>query len=134
MVPFNKRADANPVLTPRAEAEFFCPVRKAVVKWEEKDVFNPAAVVRGGKVYLLYRAEDKVGKFAGTSRIGCAPPPPTALMRTASPGVTTASRSRRRIACRTPSSTPPTTSCGATSGRGGARTRASSRTRTAVTG
>jgi predicted GH43/DUF377 family glycosyl hydrolase len=42
------------------------------VKWEEKDVFNPAAVVRGGKVYLLYRAEDKIGKYAGTSRIGLA--------------------------------------------------------------
>lgn len=42
------------------------------VKWEEKDVFNPAAVVKDGKVYLLYRAEDTVGKYAGTSRIGLA--------------------------------------------------------------
>jgi predicted GH43/DUF377 family glycosyl hydrolase len=42
------------------------------VKWEEKDVFNPAAVVRDGKIYLLYRAEDTLGKFAGTSRIGLA--------------------------------------------------------------
>lgn len=40
--------------------------------WEEKDVFNPAAVVREGKVFLLFRAEDKIGKFAGTSRIGLA--------------------------------------------------------------
>jgi predicted GH43/DUF377 family glycosyl hydrolase len=42
------------------------------VKWEEKDVFNPAAVVRNNKVYLLYRAEDEIGKFAGTSRLGLA--------------------------------------------------------------
>jgi beta-1,2-mannosidase len=29
-------------------------------------------VVRNNKIYLLYRAEDKIGKFAGTSRIGLA--------------------------------------------------------------
>jgi predicted GH43/DUF377 family glycosyl hydrolase len=29
-------------------------------------------VVKDGKVHLLYRAEDKVGRFAGTSRIGLA--------------------------------------------------------------
>ena len=31
-----------------------------------------AAVVRNDTVFLLYRAEDKIGKFAGTSRIGLA--------------------------------------------------------------
>jgi len=61
-----------PVLGPRKEAVFRCPVRNADVRWEEKDVFNPAAVVREGKVHLLYRAEDAVGRFAGTSRIGLA--------------------------------------------------------------
>ena len=43
-----------------------------VIRWDDKDVFNPAAVVRDGKVHLLFRAEDKIGKFAGTSRIGLA--------------------------------------------------------------
>jgi predicted GH43/DUF377 family glycosyl hydrolase len=42
------------------------------VKWAEKDVFNPAAVVRHDTVFLLFRAEDKIGKYAGTSRIGLA--------------------------------------------------------------
>jgi predicted GH43/DUF377 family glycosyl hydrolase len=42
------------------------------VKWEEKDVFNPAAIVRHDTVFLLYRAEDKAGRYAGTSRIGLA--------------------------------------------------------------
>lgn len=51
---------------------FTCPVRGKPVNWEAKDVFNPAAVVRDGKVYLLYRAEDCVGRHAGTSRIGLA--------------------------------------------------------------
>lgn len=69
--PFTKQDDANPCLVP-SNASFYDPVRKANVAWEEKDVFNPAAVVRNGKVYLLYRAEDKIGKFAGTSRIGLA--------------------------------------------------------------
>jgi predicted GH43/DUF377 family glycosyl hydrolase len=61
-----------PILGPRNDAVFHCPVRNAEVRWEEKDVFNPAAVVREGKVYLLYRAEDAVGRSAGTSRIGLA--------------------------------------------------------------
>lgn len=61
----------NPVLLPRQESVFQCPI-KGSVHWEEKDVFNPAAVVKDGKVQLLYRAEDTVGKFAGTSRVGLA--------------------------------------------------------------
>ena len=63
---------ANPCLTPRPDSTFRCPIRKTPVHWEAKDVFNPAAVVRNGKVYLLYRAEDSVGMHAGTSRIGLA--------------------------------------------------------------
>src|SRR5262245_39437647 len=70
--PFTREDAANPCLTPSTSATFICPVRQAPVDWEAKDVFNPAAVVRDGKVYLLYRAEDTVGRFAGTSRIGLA--------------------------------------------------------------
>ena len=70
--PFVKQDAQNPCLTPLDNTTFNCPVRKEAVKWEEKGVFNPAAVVRNDTVYLLYRAEDKVGKFAGTSRIGLA--------------------------------------------------------------
>ena len=44
----------------------------ADVAWAAKDVFNPAAVVVGDRVCLLVRAEDNVGRFAGTSRIGLA--------------------------------------------------------------
>lgn len=72
LLPFNKIDSANPVLVPDSTATFLCPVRQQLVKWEEKDVFNPAAVVRNDTVFLLYRAEDKIGKFAGTSRIGLA--------------------------------------------------------------
>lgn len=70
--PFVKADEVNPVLLPDSLPVFKCPVRNEVVKWEEKDVFNPAALLRNDTLFLLYRAEDKVGKYAGTSRIGIA--------------------------------------------------------------
>ncbi|MDV3308055.1 MAG: glycoside hydrolase family 130 protein [Cyclobacteriaceae bacterium] len=72
MAPFAKADTVNPVLGPLDTSSFVCPVRGSVVHWERKDVFNPAAVVKDGKVFLLYRAEDTVGRHAGTSRIGLA--------------------------------------------------------------
>lgn len=71
LLPFVKADSANPILTPGTGA-FTCPVRKGNVLWEEKDVFNPAVAVRNDTLFLLYRAQDKVGKPAGTSRIGLA--------------------------------------------------------------
>ncbi|WP_298348358.1 glycoside hydrolase family 130 protein [Runella sp.] len=70
--PFRKADAANPILEAKATTTFKCPLRGETVNWEEKDVFNPAVVVRNGKVYMIYRAEDKVGKYAGTSRLGLA--------------------------------------------------------------
>jgi predicted GH43/DUF377 family glycosyl hydrolase len=71
LVPFVKVDSVNPVLGPGG-GSFLDPLRRGPVKWEEKDVFNPAVVVRKGKLYLLYRAQDKIGRPAGTSRIGLA--------------------------------------------------------------
>lgn len=71
ILPFTKVDSVNPILN-AGVGEFVCPILKQKVKWEEKDVFNPAAVVRNDTVFLLYRAEDTIGKFAGTSRIGLA--------------------------------------------------------------
>lgn len=71
LLPFEKVDSVNPVLVP-GTSRFTCPVRKQEVLWDAKDVFNPAAVVREGKVWLLFRAEDTVGRYAGTSRIGLA--------------------------------------------------------------
>ncbi len=42
------------------------------MRWEEKDVFNPAAINVDGTIHLLYRAEDVIGQYNGTSRIGLA--------------------------------------------------------------
>lgn len=72
LLPFTKADEVNPILTHDTSSKFLCPVRNSIVQWEEKDVFNPAAIVRNDTVFLLYRAEDSIGKFAGTSRIGLA--------------------------------------------------------------
>lgn len=71
LLPFEKVDSVNPVLGP-GNGEFFCPVRKEKIKWENKDVFNPAVIVKNDTIFMLYRAEDTVGKYAGTSRIGLA--------------------------------------------------------------
>ena len=70
--PFSRVDSADPCLAPAPGLRFTCPVRGQSIAWAAKDVFNPAAVVRGNKVYLLYRAQDSLGKPAGTSRIGIA--------------------------------------------------------------
>jgi predicted GH43/DUF377 family glycosyl hydrolase len=69
---FVKQDAVNPNLAADAASTFRDPILNRTVKWMEKDVFNPAAVVRNDTVFLLFRAEDKIGKYAGTSRIGLA--------------------------------------------------------------
>jgi beta-1,2-mannosidase len=67
LLPFVKLDSVNPILAP-GPGQFRCPVRGAVVRWEEKNVLNPAVVVKDQKVFMLYRAQDRFG----TSRIGLA--------------------------------------------------------------
>ena len=72
---FERPAGVNPVLAPVAASVFACPMREAPVHWEALHTFNPAAVVRNGKVYVLYRAEDDTGEMKigmHTSRLGLA--------------------------------------------------------------
>ena len=71
LLPFEKVDSINPILT-SGMSTFKCPILKKEVRWDEKDVFNPAAVVHGDKVYMIFRAEDNIGKYAGTSRLGVA--------------------------------------------------------------
>ena len=73
--PFSKPADVNPVLSPSPAATFRSPLSDSLVRWEAFATFNPAAVVRDGKVFVLYRAEDASGESiigGHTSRIGLA--------------------------------------------------------------
>lgn len=64
----------NPILMADSSYVFACPMTNTSVKWQKADVFNPAAIVRNGKVYVLFRAEDIPGTKIGfrTSRIGLA--------------------------------------------------------------
>ena len=55
---FVRPEGVNPIIKPDTSSVFFCPMNQAEVKWEESDTFNPAAVVKDGKIYVLYRAED----------------------------------------------------------------------------
>ena len=72
--PFERIDDANPIISPNTQSVFFCPIQNKTVHWEAEHTFNPGAVVRDGKVYLFYRAEDDYGTGIGnhTSRIGLA--------------------------------------------------------------
>jgi predicted GH43/DUF377 family glycosyl hydrolase len=73
--PFEKPVEANPVITPDPASTFLSPISDSVVAWEEHATFNPAAVVRNGRIFLLYRAEDATGRMEighHTSRIGLA--------------------------------------------------------------
>lgn len=60
------------LLEERADAIFTCPISAQSVAWAEKDIFNPGAVVHEDRVCLLVRGEDRIGRYAGTSRVGLA--------------------------------------------------------------
>ena len=73
--PFVRPENGNPVITPDKTAVFEDPILKTSVHWEALHTFNPGAIVREGKVYVLYRAEDDSGTMAigmHTSRLGLA--------------------------------------------------------------
>ena len=71
---FVRPEKANPIITPHPSNQFDCPMQDKKIGWEESDVFNPAATVKDGKIYVLYRAEDNSATGIGkrTSRIGLA--------------------------------------------------------------
>jgi len=73
--PFVRPANARPIITPNKDSIFRDPVGGKPVHWEALHTFNPAAIVRDGKVSILYRAEDDTGEMQigmHTSRLGLA--------------------------------------------------------------
>lgn len=73
--PFSRPADAQPIISPRKDTIFEDPIVHKAVHWEALHTFNPGAIVRDGKIYVLYRAEDDSGKMkigGHTSRVGLA--------------------------------------------------------------
>jgi beta-1,2-mannosidase len=68
------RLSQEPLVRP-SDATFTDPLTGKQVSWEKLHTFNPAAIVRDGKVCVLYRAEDDSGAMGiggHTSRIGLA--------------------------------------------------------------
>src|SRR5208283_683109 len=73
--PFERPRGAAPVISPNQDSVFRNPVDGKQVHWEALHTFNPAAIVRNGKIYVLYRAEDDTGEMRigmHTSRLGLA--------------------------------------------------------------
>jgi predicted GH43/DUF377 family glycosyl hydrolase/lysophospholipase L1-like esterase len=73
--PFTRPVTGNPVISPNPASTFVEPIEHKPVAWEALHTFNPAAIVRHGKVYVLYRAEDNSGAMeigGHTSRLGLA--------------------------------------------------------------
>ena len=68
MTGFVKVDSINPILMPSKDYVFHCPLSNKNILWQQRNVLNPAALVKDGQVYLFYRAQDS----AGTSRIGIA--------------------------------------------------------------
>ncbi|MCX2574117.1 glycoside hydrolase family 130 protein [Pedobacter sandarakinus] len=86
--PFIRPTNVNPIISPDSTNKFFDPIKQKQIDWESNDTFNPAATLKDGKIYVLYRAEDKSGKGIGqrTSRIGLAESKNgTAMVRAKSP-------------------------------------------------
>jgi predicted GH43/DUF377 family glycosyl hydrolase len=72
---FTRPQGVNPLITPKADSTFQCPLQHKLTHWEAAHTFNPAAIVLDGKVCVLYRAEDDSGAnhIGGhTSRLGLA--------------------------------------------------------------
>jgi beta-1,2-mannosidase len=64
-----------PIIEPNPKPVFTDPITNQPVRWEALHTFNPGAIVRQDKVYVLYRAEDDSGTMAigmHTSRLGLA--------------------------------------------------------------
>ena len=75
IAPFIRPASGNPVIPPNPASVFDDPIAHQLIHWEALHTFNPAAIVRNGKVYVLYRAEDNTGEMQigmHTSRLGLA--------------------------------------------------------------
>jgi len=73
--PFTRPSSGNPVIAPKPASVFLDSISGKTVHWEALHTFNPAAIVRDGKIVVLYRAEDDSGAMeigGHTSRLGMA--------------------------------------------------------------
>lgn len=71
---FVRPEKTHSIITLNPACRFGCPMWGKTVGWEVSDVFNPAATVKGNRIYVFYRAEDNSETSIGkrTSRVGLA--------------------------------------------------------------
>ena len=60
--PFTRPATGNPVIAPNPASTFLDPILKAPVHWEALHTFNPAAIVRDGKVLRALSRGRQLGR------------------------------------------------------------------------
>ena len=75
MGPFIREINPQPIIQSDSISSFIDPMTGEMVKWESMATFNPAAIVKEDSIYVLYRAEEKLGEneIGGhTSRLGIA--------------------------------------------------------------
>ncbi|WP_418500227.1 glycoside hydrolase family 130 protein [Flagellimonas sp.] len=73
--PFERAENASPILQKNEGSVFKDPITNEPSHWESMATFNPASIVRNDSIYVLYRAEEKLGEkeIGGhRSRIGMA--------------------------------------------------------------
>jgi predicted GH43/DUF377 family glycosyl hydrolase len=63
--PFTQADAVNPILGPNFDSLFFCPIRKENVRWEARAIIGAAAIVKDGKLDLIYHAEDSSNGLRG---------------------------------------------------------------------
>ncbi|MEO2063240.1 MAG: glycoside hydrolase family 130 protein [Christiangramia sp.] len=60
--PFFRSEDPKPISQSDPESSFKDPITGDVAYWKSMATFNPAAIVKNGKVQVFYRAEEKLGE------------------------------------------------------------------------
>lgn len=73
--PFERPENAHAIISPNDQSTWNDAMTGKSVKWESMATFNPAAIVKDGKIHVLYRSEEKLGDLeigGHTSRLGLA--------------------------------------------------------------
>lgn len=73
--PFQRFTQEKPIISKDTLSTFNDPMTGKEVNWESMATFNPAAIVKDGKINVFYRAEERVGEDGigtHTSRLGIA--------------------------------------------------------------
>src|SRR5690606_27701086 len=60
--PFERGEGARPIIQKDSLSTFLDPVSGRMVSWESMATFNPAAILRNDSIFVLYRAEEKLGE------------------------------------------------------------------------